>query len=509
MTAKFLKTYLWAFVAFTFLYVLGAVVATDFFPDDAEISQYTTVLIVFSLPALICLLAFVVAKIVNFKSAKLFRFNFPAIAIDCAIVLFFLIMALVYVKLKEGVALNVLIDFGNPKFLLILGFAVLVAVLVILLKVSLTNFKERIPELNWDKLGGKFFLIFYLATLLFSVLSIVVAFLIYKQAYHYYSDFCIAVVLAVLCFTAVIALAALLSAAADFLNKHTKSISILLLIVFLAVIVFGSMLYVVLCVKDSSYSYGFSVSDYEKSEYVEAPDYAEAIDDSDFIYEDDNPIDYQDYDRNEDEDPLDANNKLAFLWDNTDDDDENVKTAIRYGLKHFSDADDEEHTYNSNYFSWLSTCGYSPRSYTDGGLTYYRIMQYICKYRTRIPLRALAEAYWSQIENNVSNKMFKKKKIDVVVNMLRWTYNNIDNQNAFGNINRIMTRHNLWEVRAYYPYIVKYVDVENLPYPLKEDDGEINENMVVWAYSFWGRRYAEGNAEDVYEILNDLWKSYK
>ena len=506
MTAKFLKTYLWAFVALAFLCVVGAVVATDMFPADVEIYQYATILTVFSLPALMCLLAFVVAKIVNFKSAKSFRFNFSAIAIDFAIVLVFLIMALVIVKLKEEVPINMLIDFANPKFLMVLASAVLAALPVILLKNSLANFKERIAELNWDKLGGKFFLIFYLATLLFSVLSILVAFLIYSQTYYHYSDLCLAVVSAVLSFTIAIAIAALLSAAADFLSKHTKSISVLLMIVFLAVIIFGSMIYVLLNIQNSSHYPGFSVTNYKTGAgYVTPDDY----DYEEYVEEGDYYDDYQDYYRADDEDPLDENNKLSFLWDNPYDDDANVKTVIRFGLTHFPILSDDNRLYFSSYFSWLSTCGYSHRGYTEteGGLTYYRFMQYICQYRTRIPLLALAEAYWSQIESNLTKRMFKNKRMDVVVDMLLWTYNNIEEQNAFGKIYRTMTRHNVG-VESSYPYIVKFVDVENLPYPLIED-GEINERLVVWAYSFWGRRHSEGNAEDVHAILTKFWESYQ
>jgi len=507
MTAKFLKTYLWAFIALAFIFVIGAVVATDIFPNDVEIARHATVLTVFSLPALVCFLAFGVAKIINFKSAKLFRCNFSAIAIDLAIVLVFLVMTLIYVKMAEERPFGALIDFGYLNFRLVLFFAVLAAVPVILLKASLTNIKERIAELNWDKLSGKFFLIFYFATLLFAFISIFFGLIIYKTCYYYYSGVCLGVVSGMLCFTLAVALVALLSAAADFLSKHTKSISVLLLIVFIIVIIFGSLLYVVLSLQGNT-TRAFYVTDVEK---YYAGEYYENEGDGEYTYEEyGDGVEYEGYYRNEDEDPLDENNKLAFLWNDTAADDENVETAIKYGLKNFPVIEDEHIAFYNNNFSRLSTCGWSHYAFSEGGYSYYRIMQYICQYRSRIPLLTLAEAYWDQIEKYMPKKIYKKKKIDVTVDMLLWVHNNVENPaHVFGRINNTMTKRGLTSIEDYYPHIEKYVDIENLPYPLKIEGDEINERLVVWAYSFWGRRYSEGIAEDVYAILDKLSKSYQ
>ena len=509
MTAKFLKTYLWAFVAFVFIFAVGAMVFIDSYTSDGDsipFSQHATVLIVFSLPALISLAAFVLAKIVNFKSAKLFRFKISTIAIDFAIILAFMITAVIYIKIRENVLLSDVIDFKNLNFLLILLFTLLAAFPIILLKASLTNFKERIAELNWDKLSGKFFLIFYLATLLLSTISIIVAFIVYDCNYYDFSDFSRAIYSAIFCFTITVALSAFLSAAADFLGKHTKSISILLLIVFLGVFIFGSVLYLALSVHGTSRN--FSVCHYYGADYDGYYNDESYNDDEEYAVEE---AYMPDYDEEEDiYQGLDQYNKLGFLWNNFEDDADNVKAAIKFGLREY------DFEYIPSYSFDLLTVRYQRSEYEGkkGGLAYYRIIKYVHKYRTYFSLMALSNAYWDQIIENIPEKIYKKKKLDEFVYMLRWAYLQLYNEEYddpymnFHSVYNIMDKVGLPNIYEYYPLIRHFVPEKELPSLMRNSEGEINEYLVVWAYSFWGRRSNDGIASEVYQIIDKLYKNY-
>ena len=445
------------------------------------------------------LAAFVCAKTVNIKSEK-FQFNISAIAINFAIILAFMIMTVIYIKIKENVLLNNVVDFKNPNFLLMLLFALLAAFPVIFLKASLTNFKEHIAELNWEKLGGKFFLIFYLATLLFSTISIMVAFFLYDCNYSYFPDFSRAIYSVIFCFTITVALSAFLSAAADFLGKHTKSISVLLLIIFLVVFISGSLIYFTSGVNGTSRN--FSVCHYSDTD---SDGYEIAFAEGEYMpdYDDDDEYTYQ---------GLDENDKLSFLWNNPEDDDDNVKAAIKFGLKELDISADHTHFFNS-YFMMGQ---YSRSDYENkkGGLAYYRIVKYIQKYRTQLSLMALSNAYWDQIIQNIPDKIYKKKKLNDLVYMLRWAYLDLYNEEYndpymhFYNVYNRMRMHEAYSLYEYYPHIRDYVNEEELPYPMKDSEGEINKNLTVWVYSFWGRRYNDGNAAEVYRILNKLYENY-
>ena len=512
MTTKFLKTYLWAFVALTFIFAVGTMVIVDSYTSSSGSSETpfarnASILMAFSLPALICLVSFVLAKIVDFKAAKFFRFKISAIAIDFAIVLAMMIMAIMFVKISENASLSSVISFGNPNFQLILLFAFLAAFPVILLKASLTNFKERIAELNWDKLGGKFFLIFYLATLLLSTISIIFAFITYERTYPYFADFNLAVCSTIFCFTITVLLSAFLSAAADFLGKHTKSISILLLIVFLGVLSFGSFLYFILGLHCSS-SQAFTVSNYYNDyygDYYEGEEYDEG-------YYEDNGGYYYDEDDNFNYDGLDENNKLSFLWNNPEDDADNFKAAIKFGLREL-DLNFENMPF---YEVSLLTGRYIRDHYEDkrGGLVYRRLVKFIDQYRKQLPLLTLANAYWEQITQNIPEKIYKKKKLDEFVSLLRWTYIKLYNETesdpytSFHSIYQIMSNVGLPNLYEYYPLIKHFIAEDELPYQVRDSEGVINKDLAVWLYSFWGRRYNDGTAADVYQILNMLHENY-
>ncbi|MDR0872417.1 MAG: hypothetical protein LBN27_02970 [Prevotellaceae bacterium] len=510
MTTKFLKTYLWAFAVLAFLFVAATVVAFDGLAGISIYSHSYTILTVFSLPALISILAFITAKIINLKSAKLFRWKFSAILLDLAIVLVSVALAIIYIKIREKALLSALLDFGNIHFLLILSFAVLTALLVILLKISAISLKENIAALNWDKLGGKFFLIFYLATILFSLFSILIAFVGYQYNYSYsYSNLSESIIFSILCFTLAVALAAFLSAAADFLNKVSKSISVLLLALFLGVVVFGSILYFALASygADSQYFSATQISEYGVVGEYDDSAVPEVV-----------PEEYyerEEYYEGDGESLLDENNKLAFLWNDVNDDADSIKAAIKFGLKEFP-TNYIEHL-NSN-FDLLKAYEYADDTWNytgeKGGLAYHRIINYISRHRSDIPLKTLADAYWSQIKNSISIRIYKEKKLDELVDMLLRVHQDLYNEEDespyqnFYHINRIMSAHNYNWVWEYYPHIKKYISEENLPETLKSSEGNINESLTTWAYSFWGRRYAEGNVEDVYLILRKLQQAY-
>ena len=514
MTAKFLKTYLLAFVAFAFIFSVGTMVLVDSINDLSAFYRHTTVLIIFSFPAMIGLAAFAVAKIVNFKS-PLYQFSIPAIVIDFVIALTFIVMAVIFVKINENATFGEVIRFSNKKFLLLLFVALLAAFPVILLRASLTNFKERIAGLDWDKLGGKFFLIFYLASLLFSVMSIIFAFFVYDRTIADAAHFNRTIYSATFCFTITVALSAFLSAAADFLGKHTKSISFLLMIVFLGVLLFGGFLYLLLSLDRSSSYNEYAVTYYNNRANYDYNYYPEEEYYGDGEYAGEEMYYISDYGGDEEfaYQGLDDDNKLSFLWNNPENDSSNVKAAIKFALREFDNVTFDYLPYSLNM---LKASEYSRYMYDDkkGGPAYYQIFNYIYRNRTQLPVVTLAEAYWDRLTRDMPEKIYKKRKMDEFVHMFRWAYLQLYKDghdepymNFYGvyNIMDNVGKSNLYE---YYPLIRHFVNENELPYPMRNSEGEIYENLVVWVYSFWGRRYSDGNAAEVFQLLNMLYEHY-
>ncbi len=88
-------------------------------------------------------------------------------------------------------------------------------------------------------------------------------------------------------------------------------------------------------------------------------------------------------------------------------------------------------------------------------------------------------------------------------------YDTGNSSSRLSKIYKLMTNIEHSVASEYYDDIKIHADKETLESYFKTDSGEIDERLVVWAYSFWARRYHDGTEEAAYSILQDIIGNYE
>lgn len=227
-------------------------------------------------------------------------------------------------------------------------------------------------------------------------------------------------------------------------------------------------------------------------------EYAEAVDESDL---DDEEID-------EPEETA-KTFKLDFLWDNQLFDRDSIRFAIEYGKKHYVNSHTGLIELNIQHFQREQ---YSSTSHPDndwsekGDRASAIILSYLGGNRSNLNLEGMYKAYKPIIKSLLTKEEYKEK-YKKNVDMLLAAYEDMEEEDSFDIIYTYMNQFEDVHIQDYHlEFISDYVSRHSFYIFLVKYNASSYD--LVKYYSFWGRRYHEGNHKAILKILKDIQDTY-
>jgi hypothetical protein len=506
MTLKFLKIYLWTFNVAALVWIICSLLFIDAghwqIQEKSADFHYIPTLTTLAFPAILCLLAFLTAKLLNWKD-KLFMFSEISIFSNLLIILLFLFAVLLIVKTDEGVSWQELYDYRtSPNFILLLFIGLLAAFVVILFKTSVINLKEQLNEFRKNKISEKFFLIFHLISFLLSLIAIVVGFS-FVEAYKSYPDFFQSLNVVAFSFCLIALVSSLSCALSDCLGKISKAISLLCLLLFFVVAGGGGVLVFTLIHNGAFTPHaGVIYNRYDGDDGYSRNE--ETTEPTESVVDDRSPAETY---WTQDETPTYS---LAFLWEDESADQDSVEAAIAYAAKEI-DLSGFPRKVSKKLFPKEHD---KQVSATQGSIAYRLIIEYIRKEKD-IPLAALMNIYGHYIRHHLSGEIFQKHGAKRLILSLIIAYDDIYYLNerkpndTLHDIYVTMSEQRFRSLADYFPLISANISESFLSGGVFMDkDKKRDTSLIVWAYSFWARRYNEGRIDDVHKVVLDLYTTY-
>lgn len=146
---------------------------------------------------------------------------------------------------------------------------------------------------------------------------------------------------------------------------------------------------------------------------------------------------------------------------------------------------------------------------------YNRVFSYLDRYRRHIDFASLYLTYKPLVLSVITEERFYDEGYYKILQRLNTSYydlveyNHNDEQydyTKFGEIYKTMKEDESKSYGELYDSIKGYVSDEYLGRFI--ESGEIDKHLVVWAYSFWGRRHSEGNVETTRKLLDEIAQTY-
>ncbi|MDR2848263.1 MAG: hypothetical protein LBV39_04075 [Bacteroidales bacterium] len=232
-------------------------------------------------------------------------------------------------------------------------------------------------------------------------------------------------------------------------------------------------------------------------------------------YYDDEIMDIEDIDEVEadeveavavpDEEPCD-------LWSESNDCADNIESALKFVIHYYS-----KYTDLSVWNLWddQDIASYQYKYYWDTREEYngYRnlppFVQFLKNHNTQ--LSKLFKTYGYLLFKTVPRDLYWNSAASRLVTLVNHTYDELyvhgNGDQTCERIYDVMENNNL----AFYDYFARLKPIcirdEALHYFYDEDD-DVDKSIAVWAYSFWGRRYHEGNAVATHQILLKIAEHY-
>lgn len=231
-----------------------------------------------------------------------------------------------------------------------------------------------------------------------------------------------------------------------------------------------------------------------------------------------------DYDQVNEEEEESQRFSIERLWENSEVNiaslDNTVKQFIYYVFQYDSDnlrfaRSSYGGFINDDFQLMINNDKVKADNYEKGKINSRHV--YNTLYNDNDRILAVFERYNHLLFDLVSNKEFKKNNMDLFTNVLLMSYNDLDlfnpNNQKLKEMYEIMDKGpDYFKDDYYYEKIKPYVS-ENL---LKKyeaitfsDGSKMNEQDIVWAYSFWARRHSQGNLDAAHTILVAISIYYK
>jgi len=185
--------------------------------------------------------------------------------------------------------------------------------------------------------------------------------------------------------------------------------------------------------------------------------------------------------------------------------------------------------YEANGITWLSATNgkyYGVEDLTDNeeGAALGTIFKQLYDNREEYLLNGKFRHYIELFASLIPYQTYVNNGWDNVARQLMVAYNDLNAKpNGFSDVYAIMNANNSYGATAVYDQILDFVsDEQQEAFILKQSldnvssyywdasAGNINKSAVVWAYSFWGRRYNENpnTIEPIVSILQMLLNNY-
>ena len=418
-----------------------------------------------------------------------------------------IITALIAVTIMYGDTSRIFIDiFTNgygeiladvPAFLPIC--ATVLCILLALLVGGVIHFIQKNKEVALTPSKRNFFLFYFISLTVVSLL-VLLFYLLRSDMYDRCIDNYDVIVFALIYGACVIEALVLAAFLVSFFTlwKTNKPVAyiigVIIVLITLANIISGQAIYEASSRCNATYRAAYNQNKNIDSSHYDSDDEVEADDD----YEDVIGI-VDDY--------------LSFLWDEDDD----IDAALEYL---FTDRLDWGSVYSEHLLTNIEFLSYRLRSSDKDWNDYYRdyydiatkTLRNAYHYLKQTP-SAILDAFFSYedvIYRCMPISEFHNTAADQLLKQLTVAYNDLYSDNGLNRLQSIYiemddSKHDFaWE---YYDDIKPHIDDDYLHY-FYDRDGDFLQNVVVWAYSFWARRNAEGTDNIAYRILSHLNEHY-
>ena len=205
---------------------------------------------------------------------------------------------------------------------------------------------------------------------------------------------------------------------------------------------------------------------------------------------------------------------LSFLWN----EDEDTDSIFEYLFTDKLDGWNTDYpSYFRNNIGELSYAfgsdeedwnGYYQKFYGTIGKTLRKM--YIHLKQTPSDILAAFYSYQDVIYRYIPVSGFHNTAAETLLQQLTFAYNDLYRNNGLNRLRSIytmMTEIEHDEARDYYHNIKPYINDDHSAC-FYDKDGDFHQGGVVWAYSFWARRNAEGIDDIAYRILSHLNEHY-
>jgi len=169
--------------------------------------------------------------------------------------------------------------------------------------------------------------------------------------------------------------------------------------------------------------------------------------------------------------------------------------------------------------------GLFPHYYNDSKdeSLFYRFLLYVSDYRDILPLGSMAEVYRPLIRQIIPDEVYYENSYDHILYWLNYAYADIVNSangeaeysQLYEQIYEIMSEDLSSDSERYEKYFHKIAAITHLEDASLEKfeslyygDKTINKEAVVWAYSFWARRWKEGNIDKARGVIAIIERMY-
>lgn len=202
--------------------------------------------------------------------------------------------------------------------------------------------------------------------------------------------------------------------------------------------------------------------------------------------------------------------KFDFLWTKKSADQDSIRAAIEYGKKYYTNRYTGLIELNIQHFQREQ---YSNASHPDndwhekGDRASAIILSYLGGNRGNLNLGGMYKAYKPLIKEMLSQEEYEKK-YKKNVDMLLVAYEDIEEEDSFDIIYTYMNQYEDVHIQDnHLEFISNYVSRHSF-YIFMVKCNASSHDLVKY-YSFWGRRYHEGNHEAILEILKDFKETYE
>ena len=500
MTNRFLKTFFFSFLTLLLLSGLFMVGISDFIFSLSPQRVFPTPLLL-SMPLLLAMVAMLVARIVCPKEKFIIRSRLSLWS-DVAILLGFIILSAIFMFLRANIDLTRTL---HEKDNLIIGLccAALMAVAVVAVKDVIKRYKAIPPGSGMRP--GMFWQQFMVCSLMLACWYSFVGLILTGRGYQ--EGAMLNLYLFIGYFILIALLVSMGMTLIKKLWKESLGVAIFLGVLLAVLLFFSELVFHIKITTENDHDYHTFYDEYYydrswSSDLDSGYDYDEADHAAEVVYDGyDEPA--QDWISFYNSEPT----TLEFLWKRSSMDNDSISAALQYAAR---TTDMKDFPFLLDYCTLAYNIADDDNTYCGdgpGSKAYRKIVRHLHQKMHSVRYSAVIKAYGELIASYIPWDTYVDNGYRRMVDLLILSYDDLAAENNFAAVFEVMDEPNYThDYDYYYDNLLPYITRSNLR--KFKTDGEVDKMLVVWAYSFWGRRYNEGKVEDVratLELFRDLY----